>query len=157
MENGAEVVQVFDSWAGMLPEGPFRRWVIEPTATIVRELGRTCPSVPVIGFPRGSGVLVQSYVEETGVDGVGIDSVVPVGWAREALQKNALVQGNLDNVLLMAGGDELERACARILDGLAEGRFIFNLGHGVLPSTPPEHVARVSAAVKNWRQTTEDT
>lgn len=151
IENGAEAVQLFDSWAGLLPESEFRRWVIGPTAEIVRRVKAACPEAPVIGFPRAAGALYAPYVGETGVDGVGCDAGVPLAFAAEALQPKTLVQGNLDNYALVAGGAALERETRRILRALTKGRFVFNLGHGVLPQTPPEHVAELAALIRGWR------
>jgi uroporphyrinogen decarboxylase len=140
MAAGAEVVQLFDSWAGILPESAFGRWVIEPTRRIVSALKGRFPDHPIIGFPRGAGLLYQRYVAETGVDGIGLDAMVPVGYARARLQQLATVQGNLDPVLLVVGGAALETAVKELCRTLAGGPFVFNLGHGVLPETPPEHI-----------------
>lgn len=148
VEHGADVVQLFDTWAGVLSETQFRRWVIAPTAEIVRRLRERHPHVPVIGFPRGAGALYVDYARETGVDGVGLDAGVPLDWVRDELQPRVLVQGNLDNVALVAGGAVLEQEAKRVLSELGSGRFVFNLGHGVLPHTPPEHVARLAEIVK---------
>ncbi len=143
VRNGAEIIQLFDTWAGVLPEAEFRRWVIDPNARIVANLRSACPGVPVIGFPRGAGLLYEDFVRETGVDGVSLDATVPTQWASDVLQPLCTVQGNLDNILLLAGGPAMEHAVTRILDVLGRGPFIFNLGHGILPPTPPENVARV--------------
>jgi len=151
IESGAEAVQLFDSWAGLLSETQFRSWVIAPTADIVRRLKDDFPRVPVIGFPRACGVLCEDYVAETGVDGIGIDPGIPLQWARDTLRKQCVVQGNLDNQLLVAGGEALEAETARILNVLGDGSFVFNLGHGVLPQTPVENVNRVAELVRNWR------
>ncbi len=148
--RGAEVVQIFDSWAGVLSETEFRRWVIEPTAELVKRIKKIHPNLPVIGFPKGAGVLYEAYVKETGVDGVSLDSTVPVEWAANVLQPQCLVQGNLDNLILVAGGSAMEREMERIFDALAGGRFIFNLGHGIIPQTPPEHVAHLAKWIRDW-------
>ena len=140
IDSGADVVQLFDTWAGVLAEEQFRRWVIAPTAEIVGRVRAAHPEVPIIGFPRGAGALYAEYVDATGVDGVGLDAGVPLDWARETLQGRALVQGNLDNLLLVTGGQAMHEAIERIVRKLSSGRFVFNLGHGVLPQTPPEHV-----------------
>jgi uroporphyrinogen decarboxylase len=148
IEAGVEVVQLFDSWAGVLPEPAFGRWVIEPTRRITAALKRRFASFPVIGFPRGAGVLHERYVHETGVDGVGIDTAVPLDYAHRSLQPHATVQGNLDPVLLIVGGAALETAVRALRQTLGRGPYIFNLGHVVLPETPPENVqalARVMA------------
>jgi uroporphyrinogen decarboxylase len=149
---GAEVVQLFDSWAGLLAAEEFRRWVVAPTAEIVRRLHGRRPGLPVIGFPRGAGILYREYASATGVDAVGIDAAVPIEWAKAELQTFCPVQGNLDNYLLRAGRSSLDRATERLLAVLGEGPFIFNLGHGILPDTPPAHVARVADLVRNYRR-----
>jgi uroporphyrinogen decarboxylase len=137
---GAEIVQLFDSWAGVLPEAGFERWVIAPTRRIVGALRSRFPSRPVIGFPRGAGVLYERYVRETGVDAIGLDTSVPVRFAA-GLQALATVQGNLDPVALLSGGAALEEAVWMLRRGLGGGPWVFNLGHGVLPETPPENIA----------------
>jgi uroporphyrinogen decarboxylase len=141
IEAGAETVQLFDSWAGVLPEPAFERWVIAPTKRIVAALKSRFPSHPVIGFPRGCGVLYKRYVAETGVDAVGLDTSVPPGYARARLQPHATVQGNLDPVLLLVGGERLAATVGDIRRALSGGPYVFNLGHGVLPDTPPENIA----------------
>ncbi len=148
--SGVEAVQLFDSWAGALDEAAFRRWAIAPTRRLVERLAAACPGVPVIGFPRGAGKRAEAYVDETGVAGVSLDQTVDVAWIASTLQPKCTVQGNLDNQALRDGGAELERQTRRILDALAGGPFIFNLGHGVLPETPPEHVARLAEIVRGW-------
>lgn len=150
IDHGAEAVQLFDSWAGLLPETQFRELVIAPTAAIVRRLKAHAPDVPVIGFPRAAGMLYEAYVRETGVDAVGLDAGVPADWAASALKPGCTLQGNLDNILAVAGGAAMERETLRILETLGPDRFIFNLGHGVLPDTPPEHIGRVADVVRSW-------
>jgi uroporphyrinogen decarboxylase len=145
---GAEIIQLFDSWAGVLPGAEFARWVIEPTRRIVAVLRQRHPSLPIIGFPRGAGVLYQRYFSETGVTAVSLDTSVPAGWARSALQTIGPVQGNLDPLVLVAGGAAMMDAAAGILAALASGPFIFNLGHGIVPETPLEHVAELVACVR---------
>jgi uroporphyrinogen decarboxylase len=140
IEAGAELVQLFDSWAGILPESVFVRWVIEPTRRIVSALRSRFADCPVIGFPRGAGVLYERYLCETGVTGVSIDTAVPAGYACERLQSHGTVQGNLDPVLLIAGGAALENAVRELRRVLRHGPYVFNLGHGVLPETPPENI-----------------
>lgn len=144
IEAGAELVQLFDSWAGILPEPAFVRWVIEPTKRIVAALKLRFPDCPIIGFPRCAGLLYERYVAETGVDGIGIDTAVPAGYARDTLQPLSTVQGSLDPVLLMTGGDALADAVTELRRALSRGPYIFNLGHGVLPQTPPENVAALA-------------
>jgi uroporphyrinogen decarboxylase len=141
---GAEVVQLFDSWAGVLNEEAFERWSIRPARRIVAALKTRFPDCPVIAFPRGAGVLYERYVATTRIDGISIDTAVPPAWAAERLQSRAVVQGNLDPVLLVAGGSMLDEAIAGLLGRLGGGRFVFNLGHGVLPQTPVENIARLA-------------
>ena len=141
---GAEVVQLFDSWAGVLPEAEFSRWVIEPTARIVSALKQQHPECPVIGFPRGAGVLYERYVTETGVDAVGLDTTLPRGFATARLAPHVSLQGNLDPVVLLTGGAALEQAVQDLQDAFNGVPWVFNLGHGVLPETPPQHVARLA-------------
>jgi uroporphyrinogen decarboxylase len=146
---GADVVQVFDTWAGVLDDDGFERFVLQPTAEIVSAVKANEPGVRVIGFPRDIGVTrLERFAQETGVDGVSIDSAVDVNWARQRLQPRIAVQGNLDPALLVAGGDVMDAAIDRIKRSLGGGRFIFNLGHGIVPETPPEHVARLVARVR---------
>jgi uroporphyrinogen decarboxylase len=140
IEAGVEVVQLFDSWAGILPEPALVRWVIEPTKRITAGLKRRFANCPVIGFPRGAGVLHERYFRETGVDGIGVDTAVPLGYAHRTLQPHGTVQGNLDPVLLIVGGPALQEAVRNLRQSLGSGPYIFNLGHGVLPETPPENV-----------------
>jgi uroporphyrinogen decarboxylase len=137
---GAEMLQLFDSWAGVLPEEAFRRWVISPTKAIVSALRRFHPDVPIIGFPRGAGMMYRDYFAETGVTALGLDQTVPLAAARETLQPLGPVQGNLDPLLLVAGGEPMAAAARAIMAAFRDRPFIFNLGHGVLPQTPTEHV-----------------
>ena len=147
---GAELLQLFDSWAGLLTEYQFKTWIIDPNRRIVEGVKARHPEIPIIGFPRGAGVMYRDFAEQTGVDGVSIDHTVPLGWAARELQPLCTVQGNLDNHLLLAGGDAMEREVKKILETLSPGSFIFNLGHGVLPPTPPENVGRVAELIQNW-------
>jgi uroporphyrinogen decarboxylase len=140
-EAGVEVLQLFDSWAGALAPAGFERWVVAPTRRLVASLKQRFPHVPIIGFPRGAGFLYPHYAAETGVDAVSLDTSVPPAAARNNLQPQVAVQGNLDPVLLTVGGEALRQAVAALLAALGGGRYIFNLGHGVLPETPPENVA----------------
>jgi len=152
-DNGAEALQLFDTWAGVLSPSQFERWVIEPTAEIIRRVRAAHGEVPIIGFPRGAGVLYPEFVRRTGVDGVSLDNGVPPDWAAETIQPLCTVQGNLDNMALLAGGTAMETEAAQILDALAGGPFIFNLGHGILPQTPPEHVARLAEIIRGRNET----
>jgi uroporphyrinogen decarboxylase len=144
IDAGVEAVQLFDSWAGVLDEASFRRFVIAPTKRIVAALAERYPGVPVIGFPRGAGLMYRDYVVETGVTAIGLDSMVPREIARRTLQCSVPVQGNLDPLALLVGGATLEAEVASILASFGGGAFVFNLGHGVVPETPVEHVARLA-------------
>jgi uroporphyrinogen decarboxylase len=150
VEAGAEALQIFDSWAGILPDVHFRRWSIAPTAAIVQRVKARHPDVPIIGFPNRCGLLYAEYAAKTGVDGVSLDATVPLDWARDTLQRQAAVQGNLDPQMLVTGGEAMRAEAARILSALGDGPFVFNLGHGIVPSTPPAHVATLAEQIRNW-------
>jgi uroporphyrinogen decarboxylase len=141
---GVDVVQLFDSWAGVLPESEFERWSIEPTKRIVAVLKQRFPTCPIIGFPRGAGLLYEHYAVATGVDAVSLDTSLPLGFARKRVQSKVAVQGNLDPLLLVVGRDPMIKAAKALRKNLAGGGFVFNLGHGVLPETPLEHVAALA-------------
>lgn len=149
IETGAEAVMLFDSWAGMLPPAQFRRWVIEPTATIVRNVKRLHPSVPVIGFPRLAGPLIGEYVVRTGVNTVAMDTAMDPRFAASAVAGNIGLQGNLDPLALIAGGAALETEARQILAAMRGRPFVFNLGHGIEKTTPPEHVAQLVRLVRS--------
>ena len=145
---GADILQLFDSWAGVLPEGEFRRWCQEPAARIVATLKSEHPEVPIIAFPRGAGLQLQSFADAVPLDGLSLDTTVPLTAARRALPGLCL-QGNLDPVALLTGGAAMLGEADRILRALASGPFIFNLGHGVLPDTDPEAVATLVRHVRS--------
>ena len=147
VKAGARTLQIFDSWAGSLPEDEFERWCIAPTKRLVERVKAVAPDTPMIGFPRGVGVLAERYARETGIDAISCDTSMPVGWMQR-LQVHLPVQGNLDPLLLVAGGPQLDRRVGSILEALGSGPFIFNLGHGILPETPIEHVTRLVNLVK---------
>ena len=149
---GADTVQLFDSWSGLLPPPAFRRWCVEPVAAIVRALKERRPEVPVIAFPRGAGTMLAGYAEATGVDAVSLDPTVVPGWAIAHVGGSAALQGNLDPALLVAGGEALAAEAGRILNAFAGAPHVFNLGHGIVPETPPDHVARLSDLVRAWRR-----
>ena len=147
---GAEAVQLFDSWAGSLAPAEFERWVIAPNAEIVRQLRARCPETPIIGFPKGSGEKLVAYARETGVDALGIDETIDPLWAARELPEGLPVQGNLDPLLLLAGGEELDTQARRVLDAFADRPHVFNLGHGIGQFTPIEHVERLLGVVRGW-------
>ena len=147
-EAGVDAVQIFDSWAGVLPAGEFRKWCIEPVARIVVAIRKQIPEAKIIGFPRGGGTELGAFLSSVPVDAIGLDWSVELGFARDQIQKQRPVQGNLDPLALLVGGPVLDRATDAILDTLGRGPFIFNLGHGVLPETPVENVERLIARVR---------
>jgi uroporphyrinogen decarboxylase len=145
---GVDVVQIFDTWAGVLPPAEFARWCIAPTQRIVNGLRQRVPDAKVIGFPRGAGSNMVRYVEDVMVDAVGLDWMVDLAIARDWIQKRKPVQGNLDPLVLRAGGAALDRSVDAIMSALAGGPFIFNLGHGILPDTPIAHVEQMLKRVR---------
>jgi uroporphyrinogen decarboxylase len=147
VEAGADAVQVFDSWSGVLDEVAFEDWCVRPVARLVKRFRQRHPDVPVIGFPRGAGALYDSYRQRTGVTALGLDWSVPLSQAKR-LQREGAVQGNLDPLRLVAGGKALEDGVIAILDELGEGPLIFNLGHGITPDTPVGHVQQMVQLVR---------
>ena len=145
---GAAIVKLFDSWAGVLAPDQFEAWTIEPIRRIADHLKQDHPEVPIIGFPRGAGVQYKTFAQRSGVDAVALDTSVPTDWAAREIQTLLPVQGNLDPIVLVAGGDAMKSAVARIRGDLADGPFVFNLGHGVIPSTPPEHVEELALLLR---------
>jgi uroporphyrinogen decarboxylase len=148
---GANVLQIFDTWAGILPPREFERWSIEPTRRIVEGVRAKVPGAKIIGFPRGAGAQLPSYVERTGIDGVSIDWAAEPSLIRERVQNRVAVQGNLDPLALIAGGAALDRAVDDVLANYAGGRFIFNLGHGIQPETPIAHVEQMLKRVREYK------
>jgi uroporphyrinogen decarboxylase len=148
IEAGVDAVQLFDSWSGSLSPAQFEQWVIAPNAKIVAGLKARHPDTPIIGFPKGAGGKLPAYARETGVDAVGVDETVDPVWANEYLPVGMPVQGNLDPLALIAGGTALENAVQRILGAFADRPHIFNLGHGILPDTPIEHVEKLLTLVR---------
>lgn len=148
IDAGVDAVQLFDSWAGSLSPAQFERWVIAPTARIVDELRRRHPDTPIIGFPKGAGGKLAAYARETRVDAIGLDETVDPVWANTVLPADLPVQGNLDPLALIAGGDALDDAVDHILAAFAGRPHIFNLGHGILPDTPIAHVEALLAKVR---------
>jgi uroporphyrinogen decarboxylase len=145
---GVDAVQVFDTWAGVLPAGEFRRWCIEPTARIVTAVRKQVPDARIIGFPRGAATELGPYLDAVSVDAIGIDWTVELGFARDCIQPRKPLQGNLDPLALSIGGAALDRSVDAILEAFSPAPFIFNLGHGVLPDTPIAHVEQLVARVR---------
>ena len=148
VDAGVEAVQLFVSWAGSLAPDQFDSWVIAPTARIVAAVRERRPGIPIIGFPKGAGGKLAAYARETKVDAIGLDETVDPGWADAALPRELPVQGNLDPLALIAGGETLAKAVARILSAFEERPHIFNLGHGILPDTPIQHVEQLLKLVR---------
>jgi uroporphyrinogen decarboxylase len=148
IEAGVEAVQLFDSWAGSLSPAQFERWVIAPNAAIVAGLRARCPHARIIGFPKGAGGKLAAYARETGVDAIGLDETVDPVWAHRELPAGMPVQGNLDPLALIAGGEELKAAVTRVVDALRDRPHIFNLGHGIQQDTPIAHVEQLIGIVR---------
>jgi uroporphyrinogen decarboxylase len=148
LSAGVDAVQIFDTWAGVLPSEEFRRWCIEPCRRIVATVRKEIPDARIIGFPRNAASELGSYLEAVAVDAIGLDWTVELAFARDQIQRQRPIQGNLDPLALLAGGQALDRSIDAILEALSSGPFIFNLGHGVLPETPIAHVERLVARVR---------
>lgn len=151
IEAGADAVQIFDSWAGVLDDDLFEMCAIAPVKRIVSEVRKKYPDVPVIGFPKGAGTSYGSYRARTGVSALGIDWTCPLEEGRK-LQREGAIQGNLDPLRLLAGGKALDAGVERIVAAFAEGPHIFNLGHGILPETPLENVGAMIDRIRRTRR-----
>lgn len=148
---GADALQIFDTWAGVLPPREFQKWSVEPTRRIVEGVRAKAPNAKIIGFPRGANAQLPLYVEQTGVNAVSIDWTAEPSFMRERVQSKVALQGNLDPLALIAGGAALDRAIDDVLENYAQGRFIFNLGHGILPQTPISHVEQMVKRVREYK------
>jgi uroporphyrinogen decarboxylase len=146
---GANALQIFDTWAGVLPPREFQRWSVEPTRRIVAGVRKAVPNAKIIGFPRGAGAQLPSYVAQTGVDAVSIDWTAEPKLIRDHVQNRVAVQGNLDPLALIAGGNTLDQAVDDVLENYADGRLIFNLGHGITPETPIAHVEQMLRRIRS--------
>jgi uroporphyrinogen decarboxylase len=143
---GAEALQLFESWAGTVPAGLFEAAVLNPTARIVAAVKAKHPKLPIIGFPRGAGSWLTRYAEDTGVDGVGVDQMTDIAAIKTPAR--VTLQGNLDPILLLQGGEAMRAEVRRLVSAMKGKPFVFNLGHGVMQPTPPEHVAELVAAIR---------
>ena len=150
IDAGADAVQLFDSWAGVLPEEQLFGWSVEPMVRIAHAVQARHPRTPILAFPRLVGPAALMYRRPDAFAALSVDTAIGAHWAARELQPQICVQGNLDPIMLLVGGPALEREARRILDKLGHGSFIFNLGHGVVPQTPPEHVAQLVEIVRNW-------
>jgi uroporphyrinogen decarboxylase len=148
LQAGVDAVQIFDTWAGVLPAAEFHRWCIVPTQRIIAKVRNVVPNAKVIGFPRGVGAGLLPYVAEVPVDAVGLDWAIDLVFARDQIQSRLPVQGNLDPLVLVAGGAALDRAIDGIVEAFSDKPFIFNLGHGIVPQTPIAHVEQMLARVR---------
>ena len=151
LKAGADALQLFDTWAGVLPPHEFERWSLEPARRIIEGVRKSYPDAKFIGFPRGAGALLPAYAERTGVNAVGIDWAAEPSLIRERVQNRVAIQGNLDPLALIAGGAALDRAVDQVLADYAKGRLIFNLGHGIQPETPIAHVEQMIRRVRQYR------
>jgi uroporphyrinogen decarboxylase len=151
LKGGADVLQIFDTWAGVLPPREFQRWSIEPTRRIVAGVRKLVPDAKIIGFPRGAAAQLPAYVEATGVDAVSIDWTAEPAFIRERVQNRVAVQGNLDPLALIAGGAALDGAVDDVLENFGSGRLIFNLGHGIQQETPIAHVEQMLRRVRAFK------
>jgi uroporphyrinogen decarboxylase len=145
---GVDAVQIFDTWAGNLPAGEFHQWCVQPCARIVAAVRKEIPGAKIIGFPRGVGTGLGSYLDAIAVDAIGLDWTMELAFARDHIQSRRPIQGNLDPLALLVGGDALDRSIDAIVENFSNGPFIFNLGHGVLPETPIAHVEQLVARVR---------
>jgi uroporphyrinogen decarboxylase len=148
LKAGADAVQIFDTWAGVLPPREFARWCIAPTRRIIENVRRDVPGANIIGFPRGAGASLARYLDEVPVNAVSIDWTAEPSFVRERVQNRVAVQGNLDPLALRAGGAALDRAIDDVLENFGKGPLIFNLGHGILPDTPIAHVEQTLARIR---------
>lgn len=148
---GVEVVQIFDTWAGVLPNAQFAKWSVGPIGRIVAGVKAVAPHIPVIVFPKGAGPRLAAIVSETGADAVGLDWTADAGFITREVLPHVAVQGNVDPIALLAGGDALDQAVDTVLRSFGGGRLIFNLGHGILPPTPIAHVEQMVRRVRSWR------
>jgi uroporphyrinogen decarboxylase len=148
LEAGADVVQIFDTWAGSLPPKDFERWCVQPTERLIAKLRAKRPGAKVIGFARGAGKNIPHYVDETKVDAVSLESGIDRNFARDEIQSRVPVQGNVDPLILREGGVALDREVDAVLAAFSGGPFIFNLGHGILPDTPIAHVEQMLKRVR---------
>ena len=151
VEAGVDAVQLFDSWAGVLPEEQLFHWSLDPMVRIAKGLRERHPDVPIIAFPRAVGPAMLMYRRPDTFSALSIDTGIGAHWAAKELQPHICLQGNLDPIMLVAGGQAMEREATRILDKLGHGSFVFNLGHGVVPQTPPDNVARLVDIVRSWK------
>jgi uroporphyrinogen decarboxylase len=151
IDAGADAVQIFDSWAGVLGETEFLRYAVQPVRRMIDSVRARRPNARIIAFAKGAGILLKDYRQGTGADAIGLDWSVPLSFAVQ-LQKDGPVQGNLDPMRVVAGGRALDEGVDAILQALGNGPLIFNLGHGITPQADPENVSRLVARVRGAGQ-----
>jgi uroporphyrinogen decarboxylase len=145
---GADCLQIFESWSEGLPEPLFEQVILRPTQALIARLRGLGVTTPIIGFPRGAGALLGRYARETGVTGLGIDTQTPAAFAIAEAPEGMPLQGNLDPQLLVCGGEALRRGAQNVVETFRGAPHIFNLGHGITPQTPPDHVTALISAVR---------
>jgi uroporphyrinogen decarboxylase len=145
---GADVVKIFDSWAGILDEAEFERWAVRPVRAIVEKVRAAVPGARIIAFAKGAGARLGDYARSVGADAVAVDWTLPMSKARDLVPRSVALQGNLDPFRLIVGGEALDEAIDATLAAMRGRPHIFNLGHGITPETPVEHVARLVARVR---------
>ena len=149
IESGADVIQLFDTWAGAVPADQFQKLVIEPTQRIINYVRKIKPKTKFIGFPKGIGSAISNYAKETGINCLSIDSAISPAFAANCLHPKYTIQGNLDPIALLVGGNSMLNSADNIIKILNEGPFIFNLGHGIVPETPPENVELLANFIRS--------
>ncbi len=148
IESGVDALQLFDSWAGLLKEQDFQNWVINPTQKIVAQIKQKYPTIPIIGFARDSQTELIDYGQKTGIQALGLSQEIDLNWADQAIPKTIVLQGNLDPNLLLKGGEEMVLAVKKICDTMRHRPFVFNLGHGVIKETPPDHITQLINTIR---------
>ncbi|MBS0271338.1 MAG: uroporphyrinogen decarboxylase [Proteobacteria bacterium] len=149
VKAGVQVIQIFESWGGLCPATHFEKWILKPTQKLVSKVKKVFPDLPIIGFPKGIGPHLLEYSVKTGVSAVSLDSSIPLSWAQNNLSSSLILQGNLDPLLLVAGGNGLKEAIRSIHQEMGDRPYIFNLGHGILPQTPLSHVEECIRVVRS--------
>jgi uroporphyrinogen decarboxylase len=149
IDAGADAVQLFDTWAGGLPQQALEAFSVQPLKRIAAAVKKARPHTPVIVFPKGAGAMLPDYARLADIDAVGIDYSVPWDWARTNITPHAVVQGGLDPMLVVAGGARMEQSARRLVEAFRGAPYVFNLGHGFTPETPPENVSRLIAIVRD--------
>jgi uroporphyrinogen decarboxylase len=148
---GVDAVQIFDSWAGVMPPHEFDRWCRKPMARIISGVRKNAPGAQIIAFPRGAGCHYRDFAERTGANAIALDTTVDPDWVRTNVPNNIVIQGHLDPIALLAGGKAQADSVANLLESYASRNHIFNLGHGILPQTPIEHVEALISQIRSYQ------